>query len=200
MENDDFARHLDSIWKGLLRAGMSLQIWWVYRNADDAPTWERPLGRFANFFVPDIRAHLIVAVVALYYPFDGRGDTDNFKRTLRLARKYNLPAEVIREAEQVIREARPVAEKVGLLRHKRFAHLASDTSADDVFSDAKLTPDEMKWLLDTCFNVLDLISRAYNNNTFSRSFSNVEYDMREMLDVIVKDYDRLLAQISPEPA
>ena len=183
----DILRHLESLWQGQLRAGMSLTVWWVYRNDTDAPRWVNTLNRFGEFFLPDIRAHLIVAVIALYYPYDRTKGTDNFKRTLRLARSRKLPDAVLLKAKELVEEAEPIAQKVGLLRNKRFAHLASGASSDEVFDRASLSPNEMMWLLDRNFAVINLIRDAHEHWSESRTVGGTERHLRNVLERLERD-------------
>jgi hypothetical protein len=57
-------------------------------------------------------------------------------------------------------KAKPIADKVVLLRHNAFAHRSANTSYDDVFKIAAVKPDQLRDLTDVALEITNRLLLA----------------------------------------
>jgi hypothetical protein len=191
MSNDAFASYLKRLWDDLVYAGYSQRIWWVFRNAEDAPIWVDTLNDATAFFAPTIRAHLVVLIVTLHNIFDGKPGTVNLPQALKLAEKLSrLDTQVIAAARARLDACRRITAGVRLLRHNVFAHRNEKLSVDDAFAKAGLTPDDLRSIIDLGMSVLNDLSQAHERVTYAHNLDDADRDTRGVLKALVDLHDR----------
>ena len=81
-------------------------------------------------------------------------------------------------------EAKPVADKVLILRHKAFAHRSAHISYDDVFKMAAVRPDQLRDLTDLALKIANrlLLARGLQDQYFTELPRDAAEAMMKALD------------------
>src|SRR5262249_1065679 len=115
-------------------------------------------------------AYFVAYVIYMAGVFDKRGDTI---RLPRLFRHSKAPPQLIGQdaaaVDALLVEAKPVADKVLILRPKAFAHRSAHISYDDVFKMAAVRPDQLRDLTDLALKIANrlLLARGLQDQYFT---------------------------------
>jgi|SRR5271170_2956237 len=102
---------------------------------------------------------MIGALCALY---DGRDDTVNVNRTLKM-----FQAEVEKSLKEKLDEAAVVSEKIYFIAKNILHHVSLKLDFDKVLDRAGLTPDGIKRLIEVSKETVNALSYANDRSTFA---------------------------------
>ncbi len=167
----------------ILSAYFNYDIWWVYKEKNERERYIDILNRYQFFFRTSIHAHFVSLVVALYMLLECREDTVNIPNLVKiLEENAKLQNNSLVRIEEEIGRVKPLWTKIAILRSNIFAHRKNEDSAEELFAIAKITPDEIKELVESLGNILNGVTKDLNESTYFFHFSNAANNLRDLLD------------------
>lgn len=155
-----------------IRARIFFDIWWFYESADTRRKVSGTMNEYSEFFRFDSHAHFAAFVVHVAMLFEKRHDTVNLSSLVREAEaSRSFPAVTVAQAEQLLSHARPLVEKVAILRSNLFAHRSNSLSYADAFRKASVSADELRDLTDRSLTIVNLLlgARGEQERCFHRA-------------------------------
>jgi hypothetical protein len=144
-------------------AELNYEVWWIYKSADTRPKYLASMNRYVGFFQASIHAHFVANIIALYRLYEDRRDSINVNRVVRLLppeKRGKLPPEF----EDRMQRAKTIWKKISIVRNDCFGHLNGEVSVSESFKRAGLTPNEMRELMSLTQDILNDITRVWNNS------------------------------------
>jgi hypothetical protein len=140
------------------------------------------MRRCELFFGTGINAHFVALVIYLYRFYEKKGDTYNVYRLLEQIRySGDLSAEAMDALDGIVGRAEPLWKKVNVLRNRVFGHRSKAHTIEELFREAKITPDELKALLDMSKKILNEITYVLDRSTYPFDDFNASDDVIRML-------------------
>lgn len=168
-------------------AQLNYEIWWAYKNKENRPKYINTMNKYSLFFQTSIHAHFVALLIALYSLYEVRNDTYNIPTLLRRLRNEGaIPVEALDELDKLYAAAKPLWIKVNILRNKAFGHRSVAHTPKEVFAEAKVTPNELRELVDTTKKLLNQLTKAWNKSVHAFNLSACR-DLLAMLN----DLDKL---------
>ena len=154
----------------LYEAGQCLHYWRCYNTPETVEPNIEAMNRFPWFFQIARRAFLNTALIDLCKLHERRPDSLSLHTLLRSAEGLSLAQpERLLEAEQSLKLAAPIHQKVRILRNKVFAHRNVNRDRDEWFTQAAVSPNALFELHEISKQIFNHISSAYDRS--SNSFS-----------------------------
>jgi hypothetical protein len=179
--NEEVARNLNELKEAVDVASRNFDIWWVYRAKGSHEEYVDVLNRYPVFFETAIHAHLVAVFIALYRVFETRRDTVNVSGVLALLERH-LSGQERPQMDDLIERAKPLWVKVAMVRSEVFAHRSKTSTVEKSFEEAKLSPNELRKLIELCKKIVNYLSHSFDGSSFA--FPDVEGDARRLLDVL----------------
>lgn len=139
------------------------------------------MSDYPLFFKLAVGACLDAALIALYSLYDG---ALSIPRLLEGA-----PGQLKEELAEKQREAQSIWKKVRLIRNRALAHIDEILDVDQAFARAKLTPTEIRRLIDLSKELVNGLSYWHDRSTFAFNL-DVEPETRRLLDLLVEGHRR----------
>jgi hypothetical protein len=145
----DFSEILRSIAKNVRRARASWTLWSLLEGPDHRDEFEPAIKLCSNFFEHDGWQHLAGTITSTYRVFDTRANVAGLPVLLTRAETLTpIPTLTISQGRAMLDSNVTLIKKVALLRHKVFAHTDLHWSANRIYTEAGLTPNELASLQD----------------------------------------------------
>jgi len=152
---------LDRIGQHIVRARLFLDLWYYFEERDSRRKIIETMQKYGEFFRFTPHAYLITYVIYITGVFDKRRGTISFGPLIREVKAAgHLKAQNAAVAAKLLAQAKPIADKVAILRHKAFAHRSAHISYNDVFNMAAVTPNELRDLTDMALNLANRLLLA----------------------------------------
>jgi HEPN superfamily AbiU2-like protein len=143
-------QRLDRIGQHIVRARLFLDLWFYFEERDSRRKIIETMREYDEFFRFTPHAYLVAYVIYMAGVFDTRRGTISFPPLVREAKAAGqLEGQEAAAVDALLVEAKPVADKVLILRHKAFAH----RSANDIFKMAAVRPDQLRDLTDMALKI-----------------------------------------------
>lgn len=163
-------QRLDRIGQHVVRARLFLDLWFYFEGADTRPKIIETMWDYNEFFRFTPHAYLIAYVIYMAGMFDKREDTISFKPLVReMKADGHLKGQDAAEVDALLAQAKTVANKVTILRHKAFAHRDAHISYNDVFKMAAVKPDQLRDLTEVALKIANrlLLARGLQDQYFT---------------------------------
>lgn len=151
---------LDRIGQHIVRARLFLDLWFFF----EGPARRQIIGtmqEYGEFFRFTPHAYLAAYIIYMAGVFDKRGDTISLVSLVREVKAIGqLDAKDVSIVDALLAEAKPIADKVAILRHKAFAHRSAHISYNDVFKMAAVKPDQFRNLTDMALKITNRLCLA----------------------------------------
>src|SRR5579862_3127784 len=142
------AASLDELAHAVNQASLCFDVWWVCAG-EGREQYLRAINKFPTFFSTSIHAHFVAFLVALYRLFETRRDTLNVGRVVTLLKEDQaITDHQLSKLEALLTQARPLWRKITIVRSDVFAHQKENATIEQSFKKAKLTPNEVRHLID----------------------------------------------------
>lgn len=172
-------------------ADVCFEIWRLltFKNTDfDTGPHVRAFGSYQHFFMPSVHAHFIAFVMAVYRLYDPD------RTAVSLVASNELRQQLCKTQNQSFRQklgsVLDVAERVSALRNHLFGH-RGDIPAQAAYDEARLTRNELRRLIDTSRELVEMLRAAWDLPPQSWPQNNTIQDTSRLLD-------RLGAQLRSE--
>jgi hypothetical protein len=152
---------LDRIGQHIVRARLFLDLWFYFEERDSRRKIIDTMREYNEFFRFTPHAYLATYVIYMSGVFDKSRGTISLGPLIREVKaEGHLKAQDAASAEALLAQAKPIADKVAILRHKAFAHRSAHISYNDVFKLAAVTPNELRDLTDMALRVANRLLLA----------------------------------------
>jgi hypothetical protein len=182
----DFDAYISELREAISAAALNHQIWWVYKSKETRPRFIDAMNRYPLFFQTSIHAHFVALLVALYRLYETRSDTVNIPtllKQLRISKK--LPDEVLDDLDEIYKEAKPLWLKVNLLRNNVFGHRTRAHTAEEIFKQAGISPNELRDLVKVTKKLLNRLTKAWDRSTHAFNLDATD-DLTRLLSDLSK--------------
>jgi hypothetical protein len=179
-------KHIEELHHTIYVAGLNYDIWRKYKGKKYRKLFLDADDHYPLFFQTSLHAHFVAVIVALYQLFEKRHDTVNFHHLLFLMKQVNrFNMKEINNIERKIEKLNPLWIKISTLRNKVFGHKTNEFNFDP-WQQVKITPNNIKKMIQRCQKLLNDISRKWNRNAYAYNLS-AQPSTRDLL----KDLKRL---------
>lgn len=183
---DKCTKYIEELHHTIYVAGLNYDIWWTYKGKKYRKLLLDADYHYPLFFQTSLHAHFVALIVALYQLFEKRNDTVNFPHLLFLLKQVNkFNAKEINNIERKIKKLKPLWIKISTLRNKVFGHKTNEFNFNP-WQQAKITPNNIKKMIQQCQRLLNDISHKWARNTYAFNLS-AQSSTRNLL----KDLKRL---------
>jgi HEPN superfamily AbiU2-like protein len=143
---------LDRVAQHVIRARLFFDLWFYFESAETRPQIIDTMRDYNEFFRFTPHAYLVAYVIYIAGVFDGRGDTISLVHLPdRTKNAGYLKAQDAAEIE--FATAKPIIDRVKILRHKAFAHRDAHISYNEVFQLAAVQPDQLRELTEVALKI-----------------------------------------------
>ncbi|SDB04100.1 AbiU2 domain-containing protein [Bauldia litoralis] len=154
-------RRLDRIAQHISRARIFLDLWFYFEEQDSRRELIATMRHYNEFFRFTPHAYFATYVIYIAGVFDKNRGTISLYSLFREVKAAGcLNAGDTAAVKALLAQAKPIADKVTILRHNAFAHRSAHTSYDDVFKMAAVKPDELRDLTNLALNVANRLLMA----------------------------------------
>jgi hypothetical protein len=167
-----YTDYIDRLRNTLIVVDLNFEVWWTYKNEDTRSRFINVMNQYSIFFQTSIHAHFVATVVGLYRLYETRSDAVSIPRVLhRLRAEKVVPEGALQSLSARSKQAKTIWVRVAILRNEVFGHLAIDTTIEEAFRKAALTPNDLaeliiqtKALLNDLTRILERSCHAFNLN------------------------------------
>lgn len=154
-------QRVDRVGQHIVRARLFLDLWSYFEEADSRPHIIGVMQEYSEFFRFTPHAYFATHVIYMSGVFDKTKGTISLlplTREAELAGILKAPDATL--ANALLIQARPIADKVAILRHNAFAHRSAHISYDDAFELAAVTPNDLRELTELALKAANLLLSA----------------------------------------
>lgn len=164
-----------------LRARTHLDLWWEYEGADSRPQHVEIMNTFVDFFRFDSHAHFLSAVMYLAQLLETDQGNLNLQRLTALAEASG--AQGASSARQILVGVAHLARKISIVRSNLYAHRSANLDADDVFTKAMITADELREASNATLGAINHLLKGIGRDTWEFRRGAVD-DLRKVLNAL----------------
>jgi hypothetical protein len=169
-----------------IAAGLHHDVWSSFRGTETRRKYMDVMHRHVTFFGAAISAHFIAMLVCLHRVYEPRRDAPTMPILLdRLELDGVLNEQIIRKLRIAFGRAKPVWDKVSVLRHEVLTHRALGADAEEAFKKSGVKPEELEALVDMTKKLLNELSSVLYGGTHAFDLS-AKRDMTALLDALQK--------------
>jgi hypothetical protein len=170
MQSLPLNERLDRIGQHIVRGRLFFDLWFYFEERNSRGKIIETMLEYNEFFRFTPHAYFVTYVIYMAGVFDKRRDAISLApliREVKAAGTLNTNDAAIVDALLV--EAKPVSDKVAILRHKAFAHRSAHISYNDVFKMAAVRPDQLRDLTEMALNIANrlLLARGLQDQHFT---------------------------------
>jgi hypothetical protein len=150
-------------------AGLALrhyEVWRIYTEQDSRDKLFPALNQFPDFVKLDEHAHQELCLLYLGTLFEANDGTINLLALIDEAAEANKQF-LADKGRALLNEASHLIKKIRILRSNAVAHRSAKLSRTAAFEIAKLTPDDLRLLVDEAEQVAYAIGRAFGVEPFT---------------------------------
>lgn len=155
----------------IVRGRLFLDLWFYFEERDSRRKIIGIMREYDQFFRFTPHAYFATYVIYMAGVFDKRKDTISLASLIREVKAAGcLMALDAATVDALLVKARPIADKVTVLRHKAFAHRSAHLSYDDVFKMAAVKPYQLRDLTEMALNIANslLVARGLPDQHFNK--------------------------------
>jgi hypothetical protein len=144
---------------------------------------------FSEFFQFTLHAHFVAFAIHMAGLFEKRNDTINLGRLADDVKVADMPLKTANEVDALLREAKPLAAKVMVLRHNLFAHRSASLSYAEIFEMADVTKDQLRNLTEIALRIANrlLVARGLPDQSFN---PGPHEHAEALLEALLRDHAR----------
>jgi HEPN superfamily AbiU2-like protein len=145
---------VDRIGQHIVRARLFLDLWLYFEEETSRREIIGIMEEYNEFFRFTPHAYLVSYVIYMAGVFDKTKDTISLGLLIReLKASGKLKLENRAAVDALVAEAKPLVDKVVMLRHRAIAHRSAHISYNDVFKIADVKPNRLRDLTDIALKI-----------------------------------------------
>jgi hypothetical protein len=173
---------LDRIGQHIVRARLFLDLWFYFEERTSRRKIIETMLEYNEFFRFTPHGYFVAYVIYMAGVFDKRADTVSFAPLVREVKAAgHLKGQDAAVVDALLVDAKPIAEKVIMLRHKAFAHRSAHISYNDVFKMAAVKPNQLRDLTNIALKTINRLLQV--RGLQGQDFSDLP---REAADAMMK--------------
>lgn len=162
MQRLSLENRLDRIGQHTVRARLFLDLWSYFSEEKTYHQIIDVMRDYNEFFRFAPHAFLATYIIYIAGIFERRNDTINLPLLISNSKKSSkISDRESAEIDRLILQAKPIADKITILRHNAFAHRNANVSYNDVFRQADVSPDQFRELTDLTLNIVNRLLQAH---------------------------------------
>lgn len=161
---------LDRIGQHIVRARLFLDLWFYFEERDSRAKIINTMREYNEFFRFTPHGYFVTCVIYIHGVFEQRRDTINLASLVREVKATGcLEAHDAARVDTLRVQAKPIADKVAILRHQAIAHRSAHIGFDDVYKMAAVRPDQLRDLTEIALNIANrlLLARGLRDQYFT---------------------------------
>jgi hypothetical protein len=177
---------LDRIGQHIVRARLFLDLWLYFEGRATRGKIINTMREYNDYFRFTPHAYLVSYVIYVAGVFDKTRGTISLATLIREMKTASILKTLdVATVDALMVQAKPLAEKVAILRHKAIAHRSAHLSYNDVFKMAAVTPDQLRDLTEIALKIANplLLVRGLQEQDFVKA-------PREAAEAMMKDLAR----------
>jgi len=179
-------QYIKELQNAITVAGLNYEIWWVYKEKDSRKRFVDTLNAYPLFFQTSLHAHFVAMIIALYKLFETRKDSVNVPQLVKIIKDQGSVSEIdIQKIEVEIAQIKSLWVKVSILRNKLFGHKSNALDNEEIWKEAKVTPNEFRKLIDESKKILNQLTSVWDRSGHAFNLSSKE-DTIELLEDLKK--------------
>lgn len=183
---DRINQYIKELQNAITVAGLNYEIWWVYKEKESRKRFVDTLNAYPLFFQTSLHAHFVAMIIALYRLFETRQDSVNVPQLVKIVKNQGSVSEIdIQKIETEITQIKPLWVKVSILRNKLFGHKSNALDNEEIWKEAKVTPNEFRKLIDESKKILNQAASLWDRSGHAFNLSSKE-DTIELLEDLKK--------------
>ena len=153
-------QRLDRLGQQIVRAKLFYDLWFYFEENKSRKKIIDTMRDYNEFFKFAPHAYFVSYLIYIDSAFERRQDTINLNSLICEVRRTSVLQSADAEVVSLMAQAKPIAQKVAILRNNAIAHRTDNMSYDDVFVLAKVTPDQLRHLGEIALEVCNHLSIA----------------------------------------
>lgn len=175
-------QYIKELQNAITVAGLNYEIWWVYKEKESRKRFADTLNAYPLFFQTSLHAHFVAMIIALYKLFETRQDSVNVPQLVKIIKDQGSVSEIdIQKIEAEISQIKSLWVKVSILRNKLFGHKSNALDNEEIWKEAKVTPNEFRKLIDESKKILNQLTSVWDRSGHAFNLSSKE-DTIELLE------------------
>lgn len=168
--------------QNITHANLNYEIWWVLFGKDTDDDLIKVLNKYKRLQLTLKRSYMTTLFVDLYKLYETKDNRHCIPSLIKKIEKDNLIDTTSLDSIKSLyaHKAKPIWVKVSILRNNVYAHSSSSLKIEDAFERAKLSPNDLKDLLDYSKEILNSISKTIFKETHVFNLGS----KREMLNLL----------------
>lgn len=162
---------LDRIGQHIVRARLFLDLWFYFEEQGSRRQIIEIMQEYSEFFRFTPHAYLVTYVIYMAGVFDKSKGTISLASLIREVKaEVHLKPHDAATIDALMVEAKPIADKVTILRHKAIAHRSAHISYNEVFKLAAVKPNQLRDLTDMALKIANhlLLARGIQDQHFTK--------------------------------
>lgn len=162
---------LDRIGQHIGRARLFLDLWFYFEGRASRANILETMRAYNEFFRFTPHAYFVTYMIYIAGVLDKRRDTIGLASLIHDVKAAGgLKAPDATTVSALLAQAKPIAEKVAIPRHKAFAHRSAHVSYNDVFKMAAVRPDQVRDLTEMAMDIASrlLLARGLRDQHFTK--------------------------------
>jgi hypothetical protein len=163
-------QRLDRIGQHVVRARLFLDLWFYFEERDSRRQIIDTMREYNEYFRFTLHAYLVAYIIYMAGAFDKRRGTISLPHRAREMKTGGLiKGQDAAKIDALLAEAKPVADKIIILRHEAFAHRSAHILYNDVFKMAAVTPIQLRDLTEVALRIANclLLARGPQDECFA---------------------------------
>lgn len=176
-------------------SAQNYSIWWNLKNKENREKHIETMNMYSSYFLSAINAHFVATIIPIYCLYEDRKDTYNFIRLIDLVRaEGRLTAANEAKLAEYMPKAKSVWEKIKVLRNRAFGHRSKAHKISELFSIARITPNEIRDIIDLSERILNVLSVAHDGSSYAFNLKDASgEDVVAMLENLATFHGRATA-------
>lgn len=185
-------QHIKELQNAITVAGLNYEIWWVYKEKESRARFVDTLNDYPLFFQTSLHAHFVAMIIALYRLFETRQDSVNVPQLVKMIKDQASVSEIdIQNIEAEISQIKPLWVKVSILRNKLFGHKSNALDNEEIWKEAKVTPNEFRDLIDESKKILNHLTSLWDRSGHAFNLSSKKDTIKLLEDLKKLNKERL---------
>jgi len=162
---------LDRIGQHLIRARLFLDLWFYFEEHGSRRKIISTMEEYNEFFRFTPHAYFVSYVIYIAGVFDKAKGTISLVPLIREVKAAgHLKTHNAAAIDAIMAEAKPIVERIAILRHKAIAHRSAHISYNEVFKLAAVKPNQLRELTEMALKIANhlLLARGLPVQCFTK--------------------------------
>ena len=193
MDKEQIRPYLSDLWRSLIHAGMSFQVWRVLMEGtmeakfekDHAQEWVASINSYPGFFELAIRSCEMYFLISLHNFFHANRHSASISGLVtRLKKGGNISLETFKKFQSTLDENAELLTKVKTIRDQAIAHRDEKSFLTNIFAENGPQAVELDRLIQIGHDLLNLVGSESAGRSYSADIKWVEQDTKALMKTL----------------